>query len=123
MMRELSRVSGKKPKRQWMALAAFCCAFATTGAAELKTHWEYKEAGDFARISEFLTGKEAKGNRILLRSSPKNGRDCISASRLKGVSKPFRKGQKPSWKCCIQTPQMPETTLSRSQPWRKITGS
>lgn len=94
MLREISRNAGRKRRHQWIALAAFCCACATTGAADLKTYWEYKEAGDFARISEFLTGKEASGNRILLRSTPGEREGLYFSIRVKGGVQTLPEGAK-----------------------------
>ena len=40
--------------------------------ADLQTQWSYKQTEEFQRISEFFTGKENLGNRIVLRSIPEN---------------------------------------------------
>lgn len=77
-----------------MALATVCCLCATAGAAELKTYWEYKEAEDFSRISEYFSGKEAKGNRILLRSTPEQRAGLYFNVRVKGGVRTLPEGAK-----------------------------
>ena len=41
-------------------------------ASDLKTQWSYRSAEDYERISEFFTGKENPGNRVIVRSTPEN---------------------------------------------------
>jgi len=54
-------------------LGGFCLVYVTlVHSAELKTQWSYRSAEDFERISEFFTGKENPGNRVIVRSIPGN---------------------------------------------------
>jgi hypothetical protein len=72
-------------KKLWLASIAFgICTL--SGATELDTQWSYKVEKEFQRISEFFTGKENLGKRIVLRSIP-DQRDGLyfSLSIPKGI--------------------------------------
>ena len=96
LLRGISRnLPAKRPGHPWMSLAVFFCAFATAGAAvELKTYWEFKEAEDFSRLTEYFTGQEPRGNRILLRSVPEQRAGLYFSVRLKGGIQALPEGSK-----------------------------
>jgi hypothetical protein len=60
-----------QPLRALLGGLCFICV-TLVHASDLKTQWSYRNAEDFERISEFFTGKENPGNRVIVRSTPEN---------------------------------------------------
>jgi len=82
--------------QQKLSLLAFLVYGSCTPCfgAQLQTQWSYKQAEEFQRISEFFTGKENLGNRIVLRSIPENRNGLYFSVYIKSKIRSLPSGTK-----------------------------
>lgn len=107
----VSRLRTSGNIRQTSVLLAFF-VFGFCGSsfgAKLQTQWSYKQAEEFQRISEFFTGKENLGNRVVLRSNPENRNGLYFSLFIKDRIRSLPEGSKAIVE--VLQPNSPDTQI------------